>query len=306
MKKIDVIIPVYKPDGNLAELLKRLEQQSCPPGKIIVMNTEEKYWDPGLEERFPRLMVTHLPKREFDHGGTRDRAARLSEADILVFMTQDALPADSLLLERLAEALEQEKVAAAYARQLPREDCRIIERYTRAFNYPEQSRVKRLADLPELGIKTYFCSNVCAAYDGEVFRKRGGFVQRTIFNEDMIYAAGLVKAGYGIAYQARARVIHSHNYTGRQQLKRNFDLGVSQAQHRELFDGVRSEGEGMRLMKNTAAFLLKRRRPLLIVSLAWQSGCKYLGYLLGKNYRRLPRRLILLLTDSVYYWDKER
>ena len=72
-------------------------------------------------------------------------------------------------------------------------------------------------------------------------------MRHTIFNEDMIYAAGLVKAGYGVAYEAEARVIHSHNYTGRQQLRRNFDLGVSQAQHPEIFRGVPSEGEDHRL-----------------------------------------------------------
>ena len=301
MKRIDVIIPTYRPGANLEELLRRLEQQSCPPENIIIMNTEQQYWDSRLEEQFPRLQVHHLAKEDFDHGGTRDAGARLSEADILVFMTQDALPADNQLLEKLEAALEQESVAAAYARQLPQKDCRLIERYTRSFNYPEKSRIKRLEDLPRLGIKTYFCSNVCAAYNREIYVRSGGFVRHTIFNEDMIYAAGLVKAGYGVAYEAEARVIHSHNYTGRQQLRRNFDLGVSQAQHPEIFRGVPSEGEGLRLIKKTIGFLLRRGKLHLIPALIWQSGCKYLGYLLGKNYRKLPHKWILRLTDSRHY-----
>ena len=37
-----------------------------------------------------------------------------------------------------------------------------------------------------------------------------------------------------IAYVAEARVVHSHNYTNRQQLHRNFDLAVSQADHPEI------------------------------------------------------------------------
>ena len=45
----------------------------------------------------------------------------------------------------------------------------------------------------------------------------------------MIYAAAAIQAGYRIAYAAQARVVHSHNYTFRQQFCRNFDLGVSQA-----------------------------------------------------------------------------
>lgn len=57
---------------------------------------------------------------------------------------------------------------------------RLMEQYTRQFNYPEESRVKWLADLPELGIKTYFCSNVCAMYRRELYLQLGGFVQKAI------------------------------------------------------------------------------------------------------------------------------
>ena len=73
--------------------------------------------------------------------------------------------------------------------------------------------------------------------------------KKPFFNEDMIYAADLIHAGYGIAYAADAKVVHSHNYSCSQQFHRNFDLGVSQAQYPEIFDGVPSEGEGLRLVK---------------------------------------------------------
>ena len=58
--------------------------------------------------------------------------------------------------------------------------------------------------LRRLGIKTFFCSNVCAAYRREIYEELGGFVKHTIFNEDMIYAAKAVEAGYAIAYAADA------------------------------------------------------------------------------------------------------
>ena len=53
-----------------------------------------------------------------------------------------------------------------------------------------------------------------------VYKELGGFVPRAIFNEDMILAGTMIKAGYGIAYAADAKVIHSHNYSGRQQFHR--------------------------------------------------------------------------------------
>ncbi len=302
-KTVDVIIPVYKPGPEWEKLLFMLQRQSRKPGRILVMNTGKKYWKPEWEEMAEHLEVRHLTPEEFDHGGTRDQAAGLSRADYLLFMTQDAVPADEFLIERLLEAIAQAPdVMAAYARQIPRPDCRLEERYTRQFNYPGTDCIKREADLPRLGIKTYFCSNVCAMYDRETYCALGGFPKKTIFNEDMIFAAGLIRNGYGVAYAARARVVHSHNYTAIQQFHRNFDLAVSQADHPEIFACVSSEGEGIRLVKKTAGFLLGQGKPWRIPGLVWNSGWKYLGYLLGKRYQKLPEGLVRWCTMNKRYW----
>mgnify|MGYP003004718898 CR=1 FL=1 len=67
------------------------------------------------------MEVHHLTKQEFDHGATRRRGAELSDAEILIFMTQDALPADRNLVGNLVQAVAgNEKTGAAYARQLPK------------------------------------------------------------------------------------------------------------------------------------------------------------------------------------------
>ena len=303
--KIDVIIPVCNPGAEFEALLERLGRQTLPVHKLLVMNTRSKTDVEKMLEGRPGIQTVSLEKEEFDHGGTRDRAARLSDADYLLFLTQDALPADEYLVERLFSPFSDKRVKAAYARQLPKPDCRELERYTRAFNYPEESRVKTAEDLPELGIKTFFCSNVCAMYERETYLAQGGFAKRTIFNEDMIYAGGLIKNGYAVAYAADAKVIHSHNYSGREQFHRNFDLAVSQAEHPESFAGSASEGEGIRLVKRTAAHCLHIGKPWLLAQLAWQSGCKYLGYRLGKAWRRLPRWLVLRCTMNRAYWRQE-
>ena len=306
--KTDIIIPTYRPGDSLEELLRRLLAQKLLPNRIIIMNTEEELWD---AKRFEALFdgsdvgltVQHLSRVAFDHGGTRHRGILLSDADICICMTQDAIPYDRELTAKLVDALlSSERTAAAYARQLPAADCGPVERYTRQFNYPEQSRVKGSEDVEELGIKTYFCSNVCAAYRRERYLELGGFIRKTIFNEDMIFAGHAVQAGYQIAYAAEAKVIHSHNYTAMEQLHRNFDLAVSQADHPEIFAGLRSEGEGIRLVKQTALWLIQTGRPRLVPDLIFKSGCKYLGYLLGKRYRKLPEWLVLRLTMNRAYW----
>lgn len=304
--KIDVIIPVYKPGKKLFTLLDRLKHQTVPIQNIILMNTEKAYFqqlvqDMRFTDRYPNVKVFHLSKIEFDHGGTRHRGVLRSDAEIFVTMTQDALPADKYLIEKLTAHL-RDQVAVSYARQLPEADCREAEKASRAFNYPAVSCIKTSADIARLGVKTFFCSNVCAAYRRDIYDALGGFERYIVFNEDMVYAAGAVKAGYGIAYEADARVFHSHNYTNIQQLRRNFDLGVSQADHPEIFDEIPSEAEGKKLIKETYTYLKRRKKAYLFPSFCIQCCFKYAGYLLGKNYKKLPLELILKITANREYW----
>lgn len=303
METVDVIIPAYRPGKEFEKLLDSLSTQNYPVEKILVMNTEEKFWNTAWEKKFPKVDVVHLKKADFDHGGTRCRGARLSDSDIMVFMTQDAVPADRNLIGNLIRPLqENSKVGAAYARQLAREDCAYLEKYTRRFNYPETSSIKWEKDTGIYGIKTYFCSNVCAAYRRGVYLELGGFPHPTIFNEDLIFAAGAIQNGWKIIYKADARVIHSHEYTYRELIRRNFDQGVSQACHPEIFEKVKSEKEGIHLICTLVKKLLKERKYLQIIQLFVESGCKYLGYQMGKHYRQLPESFIMKLIMNHNYW----
>ncbi len=304
---IDVIIPTYKPDETFKKLVCLLEKQTVPVNRIIVMNTEEKYMQSlHIGTRFlaehKKLFIHHLSRKEFDHGRTRNTGASKSDADVFVFMTQDAIPDDETLIERLTAPLADSKVACAYARQLPSEEATMTEKLTRDFNYPSKSRIKTQKNLDELGIKTYFCSNVCCAYNARIFRELKGFVNRTIFNEDMIYAAKAIQNGYGIAYVAEACVIHSHNYSGKQQFHRNFDLGVSQAEHPEVFEGISSESEGIRMVKDTIAKLKAAGAAKEIPAYVYTTGCKYIGYKLGKMYKKLPHWFVMKCTMSPLYF----
>jgi len=87
------------------------------------------------------------------------------------------------------------------------------------------------------------------------------------------------------------------------QLHRNFDLGVSQAQHPEIFDAYPSEGEGIRMVKKSASYVCKIHKPWLLVTLFFQSGFKYVGYFLGKRYKSLPDGVIRWCTSNKTWWE---
>lgn len=303
-KIVDVIIPTYRPNEAFVFLIKKLLKQTYPIHEIHVIDTETGIFPKELEHLSDIIRISKIQPEEFDHGGTRHKGAMESHADILVYMTQDAVPANEYLIEELMKSFEDNKIAAAYARQLPNSECNVIERYTRDFNYPKESKVKSLADLDTMGIKTYFCSDVCAAYRKSFYESLGGFEEKTIFNEDMIMAAKIIQSGGCVKYVAEAKVIHSHNYNCKQQFQRNFDLAVSQVEHPEVFQNVKSESEGMRLVKNTMVHLIKIKKPWLIIKLILQSGFKYMGYRTGKKYENLPMWMIKICTMNPGYWTK--
>ncbi|MCH4192992.1 MAG: glycosyltransferase [Butyrivibrio sp.] len=307
MLTVDVIIPLYNPGKQLFTLLDLLAGQSVQPEHVILMNTEQEYLDRLCNEKellmkYPKLLVKHLKRENFDHGETRNQGVRLSGTQAFMMMTQDALPQDDRLIEHLLKALEKPGTAVAYGRQLPDKNCSPEEQFARSFNYPDIPDRKSAEDLPRLGIKTYFCSNVCAMYRRDLFDQLGGFTHHTIFNEDMIYAGAAVQAGYAIEYVPDAAVIHSHNYSCRQQFHRNFDLGVSQTDHPEIFSGLRSESEGKKMVLQTVRYLKNNGKTYLVPHYIIMCGCRYIGYILGKNYRSLPRALVMRCTMNREYW----
>lgn len=289
-KTADVAILTHKPSELFLDIIDRLEEQSLKPRKIIVMNTGESHMDdllgryPDRLKGYDNIEIHHITRDEFDHGGTRKRAAEYSDAAFLIYMTQDALPADERLVENLAAPFEGDgSIAVSYARQLPYESASPIERYNRSFNYPEGDRKKTADDLDTLGIKAFFCSDVCACYRRDIYDSLGGHIEHTVFNEDMIYARGAIDAGYSIYYASDARVYHSHDYTPAQQYRRNVDLGRSQAEHPEVFGGITSYGEGKKLVKGCMSYLLKNGYWYMIPAFIAQCAGRYLGYRKGRR-----------------------
>ena len=304
-RTVDVLIPVYEPDDAFKKLLKMLSRQTVRPRKIVLMVTEGKREIAPEDKIYPEIEIHKLKKEDFDHAGTRNEAASCSDADLLLFMTQDAVPEDVHFIEEMENGMElSTRIAVSYARQLAKKDAKPIERLIRRFNYPEESRLKSSDDLSDLGVKTYFCSDVAAMYRKEIFEELGGFQAPAVFNEDMVFAAKAVKAGYEIYYNADARVLHSHNLKLMEQFHRNFDVGASQADHPEVFEEISSEKEGGKLFKTVAKGLLKLGRWYLLPYFVLQCAAKFIGFRLGKRYRTMKPTMVKKLSSNRAYWER--
>jgi len=249
--------------------------------------------------------VVTILRSEFNHGATRQLGVEFfPEREFIIFLTQDAILASTTSLEYMMAQFEDPNVGMTYGRQLPHHDASPIAAHARYFNYPSESRHKAISDIPELGIKTVFCSNSFAAYRYETLRRCGGFPSHTIFGEDMYVASKMLIDGWKIAYCSEAAVYHSHNYTFMEESKRYFDIGVLHSSEPWFFEifGNANE-EGLKFVISEVRFCLSRYFYLIPVIII-RTITKFLGYKLGQNGKYIPKFIKKKLSMNHQYWDK--
>ena len=255
---------------------------SVPADRVLILDSSSIDGTPDLA-RAAGFRVEVIARSDFNHGGTRQLGVELlSDAEILVFLTQDAVLADSQAIQMLLNAFEDVTVAAAFGRQLPRPEATPIEAHARLFNYPSNSGSRTLESRTQLGFKTIFISNSFAAYRRDALMAVGGFPRDVIFGEDTVSAAKLLLAGWKIAYVAEAQVYHSHSYSWSQDFKRYFDIGLLHAREGWLLREFGStSGEGGRFVRSELKYLWQRSR-WLIPSAIIRTILKLTGYRLGR------------------------
>ena len=300
---ISVIIPTFNAQHYLPTLLERLESQTLS-FELIIIDSSSTDNTHKIAKQYSDKLIT-IPQSEFDHGGTRTKAAQYASGEIIVFLTQDALPTDNSALERLVSVFEEEKIGAAYGRQIPYEDTSIFGKHLRAFNYPATSHIRTLADKQHYGIKTAFLSDSFSAYRKSAMLEVDWFKDGLIVGEDAHITAKLLLSGHKVGYVAQAVVYHSHTYTLLEDFGRYFDTGVFHTMESWILETFgKVEGEGMRYIKSEFAYLLAHKNYLRIPEFFLRNGLKFIGYKLGQNYQKLPYALVKKMSMHTSWWAK--
>lgn len=319
-KKYDAVILTHAPKEDLIDSLNKLLTQSVRAEKIIIYNTDEKSFYKNirnvdklksiLENNKDLISVVNIEEKDFDHGRARNDAADLCSSDYILFLTDDAVPYDNYLCENLMKAFDEysnNNVAVSYARQIAKENAKLKERYVREFNYPEYNIIKSKEKEEELGIKNYFCSNVCAMYDRKIFYNLGKFEEDIILNEDTFYVYLAINRGYSVVYYANAKVSHSHNLSYSEQFSRNFDIGVSQFERREIFEKIPSAREGKKMLLNVSKRLLSGFHIFMFIDFVVECFYRYMGFKKGKNFENLTiDECIKCASNKNYFIKKKR
>lgn len=301
-----IIIPTYNAQNYLVQLLDKIKAQSITGCELIIIDSSSTDDTVKIAKEYTENVIV-IPQNEFDHGGTRAKAAQITKGDILVYLTQDALPYDEYSIENIVKVFENEKVSSAYGRQIPYDETTLFGKHLREFNYTTVSYIRDKNDIDSYGLKTAFLSDSFAAYRKSSLESIGWFKDGLILGEDTYAGAKMILAGNSLAYVSDAKVYHSHSYSVWQEFKRYFDIGVFHKTESWILESFgKAEGEGMKYIKSEVNYLFKNGVWYLLPEFFVRNGMKYMGYKLGQKYESLPQWMIKKFSMHHRWWDKQK
>lgn len=225
IRSISVLMPTWQGIEFLERALRALASQRCSlPWDFLAVDSGSTDGTWELLERFERSFPVpfakeRIDKVQFDHGDTRNLLASRSTGDLLVYLTQDAIPSREDWLARLAANFDDERVAAAYCRNVPRPDARLLTRIFSAGD-PGYASGRRETRLPPADVYARLSAHekrllwnfndVASAVRRELWERHP--FPRTWFGEDVLMARALLEAGFTVVYDDEATVEHSHDY----------------------------------------------------------------------------------------------
>ncbi len=249
---VDIICPLYNAEKyieNLNYSIKKQKNVDINSINYILTESNDK-----SEDILKELNITYekIKKEEFSHSIVREKVAKKSNSDILVFVTQDVNIVREDWLENLIKPIINNEAEACFSRQLTKYDN--IEKYIREKNYPENSYIVNKDSLKTMGTRAFFFSDASSAIRTDIFKKLNGYDGKKLpTNEDQYIAYKIITNGYRIKYCSDSEVYHSHNFTLKELYKRYYDTGIFYKQNSYLDNyGTTKTGGGL------AKYVLKR------------------------------------------------
>lgn len=299
---VSVIIPTYNAAPFLPALFARLKEQTISHELIIIDSASTDNTQDIVSHE--NALLININKGDFNHGTTRNIGVKAANFNILIFMTQDALPTSTDTLQNLVDMLtSRSDIAMAYGRQVPYAETGVFGSMARLTNYPSISLIKTKHLIPQMGIKTCSCSNSFAAYYKSDLEKVGGFPSDTILGEDVSVAARFILQDKAVAYSAEASVFHSHDYTIIEEFKRYFDIGAfHESQQSVLQYFSKAESEGVKYVYKEWEYLKNSGNIELIPFQILRTISKYIGYRLGRRHESLPTVMKRKISMHETFW----
>lgn len=298
-KTVGIAIITHCSKKHLPYCLPPLLSSKLRP-RVMVVNSSSHDGTVELAQEFGAETLV-IPRAEFNHGTTRERARKALGTDIVIMITPDAYMVNDDALELLIAPILNGSAKVSYARQIAHDGAGFFERFHRDFNYPPTSHIRSLNDLSTYGPYTFFCSNSFAAYCNHALDEVEGF-EHVLLGEDTVAVAKLLRKGYKVAYVAEAIVKHSHTYTLEQEFRRTFDTGLARKGYSHHFEGAASDSKrGVQYTKHMIKELAKKRPTAIPYAIA-QTCVRFAAYKIGQASVHAPTWWKKRLSSQDFYW----
>ncbi|MGT2964609.1 glycosyltransferase [Streptococcus acidominimus] len=236
MNKATIFIPVYNGEhDHLEETLEGIYRQKTEfDWDVLITDSGSKDKSVQIIERFAEkygnIQLLKISKEEYSHGGTRQMAAEIATGEIMVYLSQDAVPYnDNWLTEMVAPFALNPNIAGVVARQKPRLACFPAMKYDIEAVFREQGVEDALTfwtrseeALRGKYTKESFYSDVCSAAPRHFLVNKIGY-RHVAYSEDYEYGKDILDAGYIKVYNAKAIVEHSNDVLLKHYKQRIFD-----------------------------------------------------------------------------------
>lgn len=298
---ISIILLTQNPENEFNKTLEMIFQQKIDkPFEVIVIDSSSTNLILNIVKQYP-IRLIQIRQEEFGHGKIRNLGAKLANGKYLVYLTQDAVPADEYWLVSLTKKLEDKKIAGIFGRQLPKKQANLLTVYFHDIMYPNYKIIKSLKNT-RLTLKDIFFSNVNSSIRKDIWEKHH-FDETLIMSEDQDWAKRLILDNYIILYEPNAKVYHSHNYRLISIFKRNFDSGFSL---KNIIDDKIQDNiiNGIRYIKGEISFLIKKRQFIWLPYLFIYEFSRASGFFLGRIEALLPLIIKRKLSLHKNYWKK--
>jgi rhamnosyltransferase len=231
--KVSIICPTF----NGGDLLKKslnaiLNQKFDQPYEIIFVDSSS---NDGTAEHLnyqseihEHLHLYNIDQSEFEHGKTRNFAISKSSGELIVLLTQDAIPANDYWLAIMVDTLESKDIAGVFGRHIAHKNHpKLIHRDLDIhFNRMNETPIRKIEDWnsykddASLRQRLHFFSNNNSALKRNIWEKSP--FPEVDYGEDQTWAKKVIEKGYSLAYQHDSIVHHSHNFSLTQSCVRNW------------------------------------------------------------------------------------
>lgn len=236
------------------------------------------------------VKVIEIDPADFHHSKTRNLGAKNANGEILVFLTQDALPSSENYLKTLINPIKvNEKIAVVYGKQVAYDSAKIMEKFFYQYFYPKKEAYlskKDVKDIKSFYLENIYISDVCSAIRKDVWEKIR-FNNDVFMSEDKDFAINVLKSNYNIFYEPNAKVYHSHDYSLKSLFKRRFKDGM--AYSTICIDGSdKFLKKGLKFFKEEIKFIIINKKAHMLPYAFIYNFIYFLGFQMGNYDKKLP------------------